>query len=135
MITAEVGQVLPAVEVCVTRDRVVRYAGASTDFNPIHWNDRSAQALGLPGVIVHGMWTMGAALRVVTEWVGDPARVVNYFVRFTSPIAVPDDDQGTTLSVSATVTDVTDGIATIAIEAAHGEDKVLGAAKAQVRLS
>ncbi len=133
--TVTAGQALPPIEIRLTRADVVRYAGASTDFNPIHWNDRSAQALGLPGVIVHGMWTMGAALRVVTEWVGDPARVINYFVRFTSPIAVPDDDQGTTLSVSATVTDVTDGIATIAIEAAHGEDKVLGAAKAQVRLS
>lgn len=130
-----VGDVLPAIEIRLTRADVVRYAGASTDFNPIHWNDRSAQALGLPGVIVHGMWTMGAALRVVTQWVGDPARVVSYFVRFTAPIAVPDDQAGTTVSVSASVTDVADGIATIAIEASHGEDKVLGAAKAQVRLS
>ena len=128
------GDRLPDLELHLTRPDVVRYSGASTDFNPIHYSDRIAKAIGLPGVVVHGMWTMGAALRIVTEWIGDPARVSSYFVRFVNPVPVPDDDEGTTVQVQAHVTGVSDGVATIAIEATHGTDKVLGAAKATVRL-
>ncbi|WP_341728931.1 MaoC/PaaZ C-terminal domain-containing protein [Brooklawnia sp.] len=129
-----VGDQLPPLELHLTRPDVVRYSGASTDFNPIHYSDRVAKAIGLPGVVVHGMWTMGAALRIVTDWVGDPARVASYFVRFVNPVPVPDDDEGTAVQVQAHVTAVSDGVATIALEATHDGDKVLGAAKATVRL-
>ncbi len=132
--TIEAGTLLPDLTITLTRPDVVRYSGASTDFNPIHYSDRAAQAIGLEGVVVHGMWTMGAALRIITDWVGDPARVINYFVRFTRPINVPDTDEGTVVNVTATVTDVTDGVATVAIEVTNNGEKVLGAAKAQVRV-
>ncbi|MGB3955547.1 MAG: MaoC/PaaZ C-terminal domain-containing protein [Brooklawnia sp.] len=128
-----VGDQLPRLDLRLTRTDVVRYAGASTDFNPIHYSDRFAQAIGLPGVVVHGMWTMGAALRIVTDWVSDPAQVTSYFVRFVAPVPVPDDDEGTTVEVRAQVSAVTDDLVTIAIEATHNGDKVLGAAKAEVR--
>lgn len=130
----QVGQQLPALSIRITRQTVVRYSGASTDFNPIHFSDRHARAIGLDGVVAHGMWTMGAALRIVTDWIGDPARVRSYFVRFTSPVRVPDDDEGVVVEVSARVSAIADDIATISIEASCGEDKVLGAAKAEVRL-
>ncbi|MGD7733406.1 MaoC/PaaZ C-terminal domain-containing protein [Propionibacteriaceae bacterium G57] len=132
--TVAVGDQLPTREVHLTRQDVVRYSGASTDFNPIHFSDRHARAIGQAGVIAHGMWTMGAALAGVIEWAGGPDHVVSYFVRFTRPVAVPDTDEGTTLTFSGTVTAVENGIATIAIEATCGDDKVLGAAKAEVRL-
>ena len=132
--TIEAGTQLPDLTITLTRPDVVRYSSASTDFNPIHYSDRAAQAIGLEGVVVHGMWTMGAALRIITDWVGDPARVINYFVRFTRPINVPDTDEGTVVNVTATVTDVTDGVATVAIEVTNNGEKVLGAAKAQVRV-
>lgn len=128
-----VGDELPPLDLQLARPDVVRYSGASTDFNPIHYNDRLAQAIGLPGVVVHGMWTMGAALRIVTDWVGDPARVASYFVRFVNPVPVPDDDQGTTVAVRAKVSAVSDDLVTISIEATCGDEKVLGAAKAEVR--
>ena len=128
-----VGDQLPRLDLRLTRTDVVRYAGASTDFNPIHYSDRFAQAIGLPGVVVHGMWTMGAALRIVTDWVSDPAQVTSYFVRFVAPVPVPDDDEGTTVEVRAQVSAVADDLVTIAIEATHNGDKVLGAAKAEVR--
>lgn len=118
----------------ITRADVVRYAGASTDFNEIHYSDRKAQALGLPGVIAHGMWTMGAGLRVVTDWVCDPSRVLTYAVRFTKPVVVPDTDEGTEVIYTATVQEITDGIATLAITATCNEDEVLGAARVEVRV-
>ena len=118
----------------ITRADVVRYAGASTDFNEIHYSDRKAQALGLPGVIAHGMWTMGAGLRVVTDWVGDPSRVLTYAVRFTKPVVVPDTDEGTEVIYTATVQEITDGIATLAITATCNQDEVLGAARVEVRV-
>lgn len=130
-----VGDELPPLDLHLTRATVVRYAGASTDFNPIHYSDRFAQAIGLPGVVVHGMWTMGAALRIVTDWVGEPSAVTSYFVRFVGPVPVPDNDEGTTVSVRAKVAEVNEGSATIAIEATTGDDKVLGAAKAEIKLS
>lgn len=132
--TVATGQVLPPLAVRLTRPDVVRYAGASTDLNPIHVSDRHARAIGLPGVVAHGMWTMGTALRVVTDWCEDPARVAQWFVRFVRPLQVPDDDEGLLVEFSATVTDVTDGIATVAVEATCDGQKVLGAARAQVRL-
>ena len=129
----EVGTVLPPLSVPLQRVNLVMYAGASGDFNPIHWNERFAKAVGLPDVIAHGMLTMASAGRIVTDWVGDPSKVVSYFVRFVAPVPVPDDDQGTTVRVCAKVSAVSDDLITIAIEATHGDDKVLGAAKAEVR--
>ncbi|MBK8445422.1 MAG: MaoC family dehydratase N-terminal domain-containing protein [Micropruina sp.] len=128
------GTVLPGVVVHVTRDALVRYAGASTDFNPIHWSERAAADLGLPGVIAHGMLTMGMALRVVTNWCGDPSRVLSYYVRFTKPVVVPDTDDGATVTFGGTVTSVENGVATVSIEARFDDAKVLGAAAAQVRV-
>lgn len=127
-----IGQELPLLRVPVTRSTVVRYSGASTDFNEIHFSDRHARAIGLPGVVAHGMWTMGAGLKIVTDWVGDPARVLSYFVRFTRPVIVPDTDEGTEVSFTATVTHLSHGVATLAITATCGGEGVLGAAKAEV---
>lgn len=129
-----VGDVLPELLVPVTRSRIVRYSGASTDFNEIHFSDRHAQAIGLPGVVAHGMWTMGAGLRLVTNWCGDPARVLSYFVRFTRPVVVPDTDEGVGVLYRGVVTAVEDGVATIALTAHCGEESVLGAARVKVRL-
>lgn len=130
----EVGTQLPPLTLVFTRADLVRYAGASGDFNPIHWSDRSAARLNLESVIAHGMLTMGRALRVVTDWVGDPERVVAYGVRFTKPVPVPDDNTGVEVQVTGTVKAIADGIATIAIDALLGETKVLGSATAEVRL-
>lgn len=129
-----VGQELPVLRVRVTRSTVVRYSGASTDFNEIHFSDRHARAIGLPGVVAHGMWTMGAGLKVVTDWIGDPGRVLSYFVRFTRPVMVPDTDEGTEVRYTGTVTAVADGVATVSITATCGDEAVLGAAKAEVRV-
>ena len=131
---AEVGTELPPLEIVFTRADLVRYAGASGDFNPIHWSDRAAHTLGLEQVIAHGMLTMGRALRVVTDWVGDPGRVRAYSVRFTKPVAVPDTDEGATVLVTGRVTALADGVATVAIDAVCDGVKVLGSAVAEVRV-
>jgi acyl dehydratase len=128
----EVGQELPPLSVRVTRADLVRYAGASGDFNPIHWSDRIAGSVGLPGVIAHGMLTMALAARLVTQWAGDPAAVRSYGVRFTRPVVVPDDDTGALLELSGKVTDVTDGVAKVAITASFEGRTVLGKAVAEV---
>ena len=130
----EVGTDLPPLRVTLTRASLVRYAGASTDLNPIHWSDRAARALGLPGVIAHGMLTMGTALRVVTDWVGDPGRVVAYRVRFTRPIQVPDDADGVVVEFTGRVTAVEGDMASVSLQAVCDGAKVLGAAVAEVRL-
>ena len=132
-LAAEVGQVLPSFSRTLERVDLVRYAGASGDFNPIHFSDGAAAALGLPDVIAHGMLTMGTALRVVTDWCGDPGRVRSYSVRFTKPVVVPTDG-GAVVRCAGTVTKVEDGVATISIEATCDDVKVLGAATAEVFL-
>ena len=129
-----VGTELPELRVRVTRSAVVRYSGASTDFNEIHFSDRHAQAIGLPGVVAHGMWTMGAGLKIVTDWIGDPAKVASYFVRFTRPVVVPDTDEGVEVVYTAKITEVNDGIVKLGITATCGDDAVLGAARAEVRV-
>ncbi|MGE3288992.1 MAG: MaoC/PaaZ C-terminal domain-containing protein [Pseudonocardia sp.] len=131
----EVGTELPPLSLRVTRADLVRYAGASGDFNPIHWSDRVATSVGLPGVIAHGMLTMALAGRLVTDWVGDPAAVRSYGVRFTRPVVVPDDDTGALVELSGKVTKVDDGIATVAITASFDGRTVLGKAVAEIRLS
>ena len=131
-----VGDELPPLTLQVTRAQLVRYAGVSLDFNPIHWNDRVARSVGLPDVIAHGMLTMALAARVVTDWAGDPGTVVEYGVRFTRPVIVPDDDAGATLEISAVVgaVDVDTGTARIDITARFAGQTVLGKARAVVRL-
>src|SRR5690348_4668262 len=105
----EVGTVLPPLTVTLQRVNLVMYAGASGDFNPIHWNQRFALGVGLPDVIAHGMFTMAIAARAVTDWAGDPGAVVDYSVRFTKPVVVPDDDTGAILEVEAVVAEKLDG--------------------------
>jgi acyl dehydratase len=132
----EVGTELPAKDFALTRADLVRYAGASGDFNVIHWNERTAKAVGLPNVIAHGMLTMATAGRVVTDWVGDPGRVVSYGVRFSRPVVVEDDDTGTTLTVAGVIeAKHDDGTVTVGLTVTVGGEKVLMAAKAVVRLS
>ena len=131
----EVGTELPAQTFTITRADLVRYAGASGDFNVIHWNQRVAQSVGLPDVIAHGMYTMALAARVVTDWVGDPARVVEYGVRFTRPVPVPDDGTGAALEVTGKVAALLDdGRVRVDLTATHGGSKVLGRAQAVVAL-
>jgi acyl dehydratase len=131
----EVGTELPAQTFMITRADLVRYAGASGDFNVIHWNQRVARSVGLPDVIAHGMYTMALAARVVTDWAGDPARVVEYGVRFTRPVPVPDDDTGAALEVTGTVAALLDDRRVrVDLTATHGGSKVLGRAQAVVAL-
>jgi len=130
-----VGTELPARDFQIRRDNLVRYAGASGDFNVIHWNERVAKSVGLPNVIAHGMLTMATAGRVVTDWAGDPGKVVRYGVRFSRPVVVEDDDQGATLTVSGVVEQKNDdGTVVVGLTATVGGDKVLMGAKATVRL-
>jgi acyl dehydratase len=132
----EVGTELPTQEFTLQRANLVQYAGASGDFNIIHWNERVATSVGLPNVIAHGMLTMATAGRVVTDWVGDPGRVVSYGVRFSRPVVVADDDQGATLTVSGTIeAKHDDGTVVVGLTATVGGDKVLMGAKAVVRLT
>jgi acyl dehydratase len=130
----EPGTELAPVTYPVTRLSLVKYCGASGDFNVIHWNERTARSVGLPDVIAHGMFTMAVAIRVVTDWAGDPGAVVEYGVRFTRPVVVPDPD-GTTLSVSGEVREVhDDGLIEVALTATVGGETVLAKARALVRL-
>lgn len=133
--TADPGTELPTQSFAVTRADLVRYAGASGDFNPIHWNQRVATSVGLPDVIAHGMLTMALAGRVVTDWAVDPGRVLAYSVRFTRPVVVPDDEVGATVTVAGKVTEVEDGVAAIALTVTFNEQTVLGRAVARVRLA
>ena len=117
----------------MTRGDLVRYAGASGDFNPIHWSDRVATSVGLPGVIAHGMYTFALASRAVAGWVGDPSDIVSVSARFTKPVVVPDDETGATLRVAGRVSSVEEGLATIELTVMHEAQKVLGMASAVVR--
>ena len=120
----------------MTRADLVRYAGASGDFNPIHWNERFATEVGLPDVIAHGMFTMARAARVVTDWTGDPGALVEYGVRFSRPVVVPDDDKGAEVTVSGKVGAVLDdGRVRVDLTATSDGEKVLSLARAIVRLA
>nr|WP_269329454.1 MaoC/PaaZ C-terminal domain-containing protein [Kineosporia babensis] len=127
---------MPTTDITVTRADLIRYAGASGDFNVIHWNERVATSVGLPGVIAHGMYTMALGGRYVSEWVGDAGAVLEYGVRFTNPVPVPDDETGATLTFGGKVTktDQEARTATVTLTALSGEQKVLGKAIAVVRL-
>ncbi|MGP3940351.1 MULTISPECIES: MaoC family dehydratase [Streptomyces] len=136
--TVEVGTEVPMREFRVNRADLVRYAGASGDFNPIHWNEKFAKEVGLPDVIAHGAYTMAQAARVVTEWAGDPGALVEYGVRFTRPVVVPNDDKGALIEIGAKVTAKLDDEARtvrLDIMATSAGQKVLGRARAVVRLA
>jgi acyl dehydratase len=124
------GDVLPEQTYTVTRADLVRYAGASGDRNPIHWSERVATSVGLPGVIAHGMYTMALAARALDTWAGRPGRVRELSCKFTKPVVVPDDDAGVEVRVAGTVKQVTDGGVHIALDVTCGDQKVLGQPKA-----
>ena len=126
----EAGTELPPQEYAVTRADLVRYAGASGDRNPIHWSDRVATTVGLPGVIAHGMYTMALAGRAVETWAGGPERVRELGCKFTKPVVVPDDAIGVEVLVRGTVKDVTDEGVHVALEVTCGGVKVLGMPRA-----
>jgi acyl dehydratase len=134
--TVAIGDQLPAVTYPVVRFDLVRYAGASGDFNFIHWNERFATSVGLPNVIAHGMFTMATGGRFVSDWAGDPGAILDYGVRFTNMIPVPDDDQGASIEVTGRITakDDTARTATVLLTAVSAGQKVLGKASAVVRL-
>ena len=134
MSSVAVGFELPSKEFQITRESLVRYAGASGDFNVIHWNERIAREVGLPDVIAHGMLTMGLAIQVVTDWIDDPSALIDYGCRFTRPVVVPDDGVGARLLVTGTVTAIEDDIATVTLKAVCAETTVLGKATARVRI-
>ena len=132
----EVGDEIAAQTYAVTRAQLVQYAGASGDFNTIHWNERFATAVGLPSVIAHGMFTMATAGRLLTDWAGDPASVVEYGVRFSAMVAVPDDDAGTSITVSGIVESKLEAERVgVVLTARCADAKVLTQARAVVALS
>jgi acyl dehydratase len=130
-----VGAELAPVSYPATRLSLVKYCGASGDFNVIHWNERIAKAVGLPDVIAHGMFTMAQAGRYVTEWAGPKATVVEFGVRFSAPVVVPDDDTGATITVTGKVDEKLDGnLVALTLTARAAETKVLTRARAIVKL-
>lgn len=131
-----IGTELPAQSFPLHRIDLVKYAGASGDFNVIHWNERVATEVGLPNVIAHGMLTMAEAVRVVTDWCGDPGAVIEYSTRFTKPVPVPDDDSGATVDVTGKVIEVLDaGRVKVELTATCAGVKVLGMARVVVQLT
>ncbi len=133
MTSIKVGDEIAARDFPIGRADLVRYAGASGDFNPIHWNERFAKSVGLPDVIAHGMFTMATAVRVVTDWAGDPGAVVEYGVRFTRPVVVGDPD-GAVLTVQGAVRAVRDdGLVEVDLTTTVDGQTVLAKARAVVR--
>jgi acyl dehydratase len=132
--TLEVGEIVAERTVHLTRESLVRYAGASGDFNPIHYRDDVAASVGLPGVLAHGMLTMGLAVETIVPWLGDAGRILEYGVRFTRPVVV-DPETGADLHISAKVGAVDEDAARIDLTVTAGETTVLGKAQVRVRLS
>ena len=136
-----VGQDIGSRSITVSRQDLVKYAGASGDFNPIHWNEAFATGVGLPGVIAHGMFTMGSAVQLVTDWAGDPAAVVDFQTRFTKPVLVTDttgtDEPGAVIEVSGAIgaLDAEAGTARVDLTVVFSGQKVLMKAQAVVRLA
>jgi acyl dehydratase len=131
-----VGDELPPQSMRVTREDLIRYAGASLDFNKIHWDEKTATEVGLPDVIAHGMLTMALAARVVTDWAGDPGAVVRYHTKFTRPVVVPNDGVGATVDVIGRVIAKDDDESCVRVEltAVFDGKTVLGRPTAVVRL-
>ena len=130
----EKGQIVAETTFSITRDSLVRYAGASGDFNPIHYRDDVATSVGLPGVLAHGMLTMGFAIQPVVDWIGDSGKVLDYQVRFTRPVLV-DAVVGASVTVVAKVGAIDDDVARIDLTVTYGEQTVLGKAQARVSLA
>ncbi len=128
----EIGTVVAERTVHLTRESLVRYAGASGDFNPIHYRDDVAERVGLPGVLAHGMLTMGLAVETIVEWLGDSGRILEYGVRFTRPVVV-DAEDGADLTIVAKVGAVDDAAVRIDLTVSHGDTVVLGKAQVRVR--
>ncbi|AWB88331.1 MaoC family dehydratase [Homoserinimonas hongtaonis] len=128
----EVGEIVAEESFPLTRDSLVRYAGASGDFNPIHYRDDVARNVGLPGVLAHGMLTMGAAVQPVVDWLGDPGKVLDYQVRFTRPVVV-DPEIGAVITVTAKIGQIDGDQARVDLTVTSSEQTVLG--KAQVRVA
>jgi len=131
---AELGEIVAEKTFVLTRDSLVRYAGASGDFNAIHYRDDIAAGVGLPGVLAHGMLTMGLAVQPVVDWIGDPAKVLDYQVRFTRPVVV-DPVDGATVTVVAKVGALTDAEIRIDLTVTFADQTVLGKAQARVSLA
>ena len=129
-----VGDVVAEKTYELSRDTLVRYAGASGDFNPIHYRDDFATSVGLPGVIAHGMLTMGFAVQPVVDWIGDPGKIVDYQVKFTRPVPV-DAEAGASVTVVAKVGALEEGVARIDLTVTFAEQTVLGKAQARVSLA
>jgi acyl dehydratase len=131
----EVGQVIGTKEFLLTRDSLVRYAGASGDFNPIHYRDDFAKSVGLDGVLAHGMLTMGVAVQVAADWVGDAGKVIDYGVRFTKPVFV-DATDGAVVVVTGKIGEIDseNGVVRVDLNVVYNETSVLGKAQAKVRL-
>jgi acyl dehydratase len=133
MSAVQAGDEIPGRDFPISRYDLVRYAGASGDFNPIHWNEAFATSVGLPDVIAHGMYTMAVAVQIVTDWAGDPGAVVEYGVRFTRPVVVP-DPEGARLTVSGRVAGLRgDGLLDVELTATVNGQTVLAKARAVVR--
>ena len=131
---AEIGEVVAEKTYTLTRDSLVRYAGASGDFNPIHYRDDVAQSVGLPGVLAHGMLTMGFAVQPIVEWIGDSGKILDYQVRFTRPVVV-DPADGAVVTVVAKVGALTDAEIRIDLTVTFADQTVLGKAQARVSLA
>lgn len=131
--TPAVGDIVAERTVHLTRESLVRYAGASGDFNQIHWSDTVAERVGLPGVLAHGMLTMGLAVATLGDWVGDPARILEYGVRFTRPVLV-DQEDGADVHVVAKVGAVSEGELRVDLTVSSADVTVLGKAQVRVRL-
>jgi acyl dehydratase len=129
----EVGEVVAESRFEISRDSLVRYAGASGDFNAIHYRDDVAASVGLPGVLAHGMLTMGFAIQPVVDWIGDPGKVVDYQVRFTRPVVV-DPADGAIVTVVAKIGALDGNTARVDLTVTFNEQTVLGKAQARVRL-
>jgi acyl dehydratase len=130
-----IGAALPSQTFEIDRATLVRYAGASGDFNSIHWNERVARDVGLPDVIAHGMLTMALAARVATDWAGDPGAVAEYQVRFTRPIVVPDPGSiEVTITGKVSAVDTESGRATLDLSASVAGQTVLARSKLVLRL-
>jgi acyl dehydratase len=136
LVDVEVGASLPPQTFPLDRAGLVRYAGASGDFNPIHWSEETATSVGLPNVIAHGMLTMATAVRVVTDWLGDPGAVLEYGVRFTRPVVV-DFERPAELVVTGSVRSVDEEAATAVLDltASVNGETVLARTRATVRLA
>lgn len=134
MSALEIGSFVAERSVHLTRESLVRYAGASGDFNPIHYRDDVAERVGLPGVLAHGMLTMGLAVETIVEWLGDSGRILEYGVRFTRPVVV-DAEGGADLIVVAKVGALDEETARIDLTVSHGDTVVLGKAQVRVRLA